>query len=83
MEWFGVCEKRWGLFTVDVMGAWNNCKVARYFSRFWDPHTSGIDAFFINWSGECVWAFPPFSVVGGVLEHIRLCRVMGAVVLPI
>ena len=40
-EWFGVCEERWGSFTVDVMGAWNNCKVARYFSRFWDPHTSG------------------------------------------
>ena len=30
-----------------------------------------------------MWAFPPFSVVGRVLEHMRLCGVMGAVVLPI
>lgn len=42
----------WGPPTVDCFATYYNRKIVRYFSRFWNTDTSGIDAFMQSWNIE-------------------------------
>ena len=42
----------WGPHTVDCFATYYNTKIVRYFSRFWNPDTSGMHAFMQSWNIE-------------------------------
>ena len=45
-EFFGLLEQYWGPHTIDCFANFYNTKIERFFSRFWNPGTAGVDAFF-------------------------------------
>ena len=42
---FAYLNNIWGPYTVDCFANYYNCKLHRFFSRFWNPNTSGVDFF--------------------------------------
>lgn len=53
-----------GSHTVDCLATFYIYKVPRFFSRYWNPGSSGVDAFFQAWQGENCWVVPRPPVEG-------------------
>ena len=54
----------WGPFTIDRFAYFNNKKLNRYNSLYWNPGSEAIDAFSRNWQFDNNWLVPPvFSVL--------------------
>ena len=81
-EIFQFLDSRWGPHTVDCFATFYNFKVPRFFSRFWNPGSSGVDAFFQTWQGENCWVVPPVVLLSKVLRFMYLSRAQGTLVLP-
>ena len=81
-EIFQFLNSRWGPHTVDCFATFYNFKVPRFFSRFWNPGSSGVDAFFQTWQGENCWVVPPVVLLSKVLRFMSLSRAQGTLVLP-
>lgn len=64
--------KLWGYPQIDLFASRINHKVPRFFSFFADPEAVAIDAFAQRWSDPLSYAFPPFSLLGRVMEKSRL-----------
>ena len=68
---------QWGLKqlkfkpNIDLFASHLNNKCANYCAFKRDPHTLFIDAFTINWSDWCPYAFPPFSLLDRSLAKIE------------
>ena len=82
-EFFTVLNKRWGPFTVDCFANSYNTKCNKFYSMFFVPGSSGIDAFSQNWSGEMCLMVPPVAIIGRCLEHLVRCRAKGVLVVPL
>ena len=52
--------------TVDCFASRLNFKISKFLSRFYDPLTSGVNAFSVRWSDH-VYLFPPIPLIGRVL----------------
>lgn len=81
-SYFEYINQCWGPFSIDRMASWQNTVLPRFNSRAHDPYAEAYDAFTQNWAGENNWIFPDFNLVSNVLQHLRLNRAKGAVVLP-
>ena len=53
-EIFQLLDNQWGPHTLDCFAMFYNHKVPRFFSRFWNPGSSGMDAFFQVWKSEII-----------------------------
>ena len=51
-EFFLFLDDLWGPHGVDCFANYYNHKIPRYFSRFWNPNSSGVDFFFQSLRGE-------------------------------
>jgi hypothetical protein len=49
---FRLLEGKFARHTVDCFADYNNCKVQKFYSIFWNPGAVGIDAFFTHGRGE-------------------------------
>ncbi len=79
---FKVISESWGPFTVDCFATFYNTKLPRFFSRFWNPGSSGTDAFAQNWSEENCLMVPPVVLIPSVLKHLYSCKSKGVLVCP-
>ena len=52
------------------------------FSRFWNPGTAGVDAFFHDWWNDVAWVVPPIPLVLRVLQFIFHSASQGTLVVP-
>jgi hypothetical protein len=59
-----------------------NKKVSRFYSWLPDPESVGVDAFTSSWHGELGYAFPPFALIGAVLQKIAQDRAEVILVVP-
>ena len=75
-------NKRWGPFDCDLFADYNNNKVKVFYSRYWCPGTSGVDAFSFDWSIHNSWIVPPVNLVTKVITHLKLCKGCGVLVVP-
>ena len=75
-------NKIWGQYTLDVFADCNNKKVSTFFSAYWCPGTSGVDALAHDWSGHNCWVVPPVRLVSRSLLHMSLCKGQGTLVIP-
>jgi hypothetical protein len=80
---FDSLNRRWGPHTVDLFASSKNAHCERFFSRFWCPGTSGVDAFSHDWSLENSWINPPFSLIGRVWRRLRSMGASASMVVPI
>jgi len=73
----------WGKPDVDLFATRLNAQLPCYVAWKPDPGAVAIDAFTINWSEyNLIYCFPPFSIIGRVLQKITQSHVKAIVVLP-
>jgi len=74
---------RWETPDVDLFAWQLNAKILRYVAWKPDPNAFAIDAFTLNWSVfNLVYCFPPFSVIGKVLQKLLQYQTTAILVLP-
>ena len=76
-----VC-KLFGNPEVDLFASRLNKKVERFVSWAPDPESWKVDAFTFRWTGYLFYLFPPFSLVGRVLQKLRADETRAIVVAP-
>ena len=59
-----------------------NAKLSRFNSRFYQPGAEAVDAFAQNREGENNWVHPPVSQISRVITHMRACKAVGTLVIP-
>ena len=73
----------WGPHTMDRFSYWCNTKLPRFNLRFLQPGSKAMDAFSQDWSSDNNWLVPPIAVIGKVLNHMRDCRAVGTLIVPL
>ena len=81
-EFFALLEYYWGPHTIDCFANFYNTKIERFFSRFWNPGTAGVDAFFQSWQNENCLLVPPVTLVCETLKHMDTDSAVGTLVIP-
>lgn len=81
-EIFQQLDAQFGPHTVDCFANYRNAKVPRFFSRFWNPNTAGVDAFYQDWSNEIAWVVPPLPIVPRVILFMYHNKCKGTIVVP-
>lgn len=77
--YFREIDSRWSPFTIDCFPSYANTRLPRFYSRF---YTLSVNALSNNWDGENCSLVPPVCLVTQVIEHVKLCRCLGALVIP-
>ena len=78
-----ICKKLNYFPNIDCFANRINHKVANYISYRPDPNAKYINAFTVNWSTlKNPYFFPPFSLVGKVLQKLRTDQCQGLIVTP-
>ena len=80
--YFGRIDSRWGPITIDCFASYANTKLPRFYSRFYSSNSLGVDALSHRWEGENCWLITPVYLVTQVIEHVKLCKCVGALVVP-
>ena len=65
---------------VDLFASRLNFQLDRYVS--WKPDPGALDAFTLDWSSYVFYAFPPFSVLGRVVQKIQEDMAEGILLIP-
>ena len=69
--------------TLDCFASRLNKQLSNYASFRPDPFASFVDCFTINWGDYNCYVFPPFSVIGRVLQKIRVDKATALCVFPL
>ena len=67
---------------VDLFASRLNFQLDRYVSWKPDPWALAVDAFTLDWSSYVFYAFPPFSVLGRVVQKIQEDMAEGILLIP-
>ena len=81
-EFFLRLEKLWGPHTIDRFANFYAARLPRFFSRFWNPGTSGVDFFVQNLESENFLVVPPVSLIALVLHYLSLQKARATIVRP-
>ena len=80
---FSKINEMFGPLHLDIFATRLNTQCKRYYAWKPDPGAIAIDAFAQNWHGELLYAFPPFSLIGQVLQKVEEERARAVLVLPL
>ena len=69
---FQLIETAFGPHTIDAFATRQNRQVSRFGAWEPQPEATWVDSMGKNWTAENVWANPPFSHIGRVLQKIKL-----------
>ncbi|CAC5401723.1 unnamed protein product [Mytilus coruscus] len=71
------------LFTpnVDLFASRHNAQVDKFVSWIYDPEAMSTDAFTLSWTNFEPYIFPPFSLIGRVLNKISADKVQRAILI--
>ena len=78
--YFHAVTSVWGTCSVDCFASCKNHKVPRFYSKYFNPDSLGVDSLAFSWVGETCWLVPPVSLVKKVILHVCLCRCRGILV---
>lgn len=82
VTFFDFVNSLFGPFTVDRFANYNNCKLERYNSKFWNPGSEAIDCFTQNWEHENNWLVPPIYLVVRAIKHLIVCKAFRVLIVP-
>ena len=82
-EFFLRLEELWGPHTVDCFANFYTAKLPRFFSRFWNPETSGVECFVQNLESENCLVVPPVSLIARALHYLSLKKARATIVIPV
>ena len=72
----------WGSHTMECFANFNNHKLTRFYSRYWNPDAESVDAFCHDWAGENNWLVPPVFLVPRVIRHLAECQSEVTLIVP-
>lgn len=67
---------------LDLFASRINNQLDKYVSWKPDPGAFAVDAFTLDWSTDTFYAFPPFSLLGRVVQKIEQDQAEGIVIIP-
>ena len=76
-------QKILGQPDIDLFASRTNCQVRPYVSWHPDPDCFAVDAFSLPWTHTLSYCFPPFSLVGRVIQKIREDKATAKLVSPL
>ena len=82
-EFFQIIMCKFGTCEIDLFASRLNNKLDRYVSFGPDPGAEAIDAFSFDWSINKLYIFPPFRLVGKILQKIVREKVEAVIVLTL
>ena len=80
---FYFLDELWGPHTCDRFACHYNAKLPKFNTRFYQPGTSGVNAFAQDWSNDNNWLCPPVCLTCKVLSHLKVCNAAGTLVVPL
>lgn len=80
---FQELEHLYGMFDIDLFASRINTQCELFFAWKNDPNAIGIDALLQRWNYANMYAFPPFSIIGRIIQKIAKDRVEVKIVLPL
>ncbi len=83
LEYFEICQSRFGFYSFDRFANQFNAKTQNFNSRFFQPSSSGVDAFAFDWSGHKNWLCPPVNLIAQTIIHVQECCAEGTLVVPV
>lgn len=81
-DFFHKIDSQWVPFTVDCFASYADTNLARFYSHFYSPTTLDVDALCQSWEGENCWLVSPFYLATPVIEHLKLYKCVGKLVVP-
>ena len=60
-----------------------NKKLPAFNSKHYCPGTSGVNAFCSDWSGVNNWLCPPVSLIGSVIQFMKVSKAKGTLIVPL
>jgi len=81
-SYFTKIEDKFGRPNFDLFASYVTRKCERFYSWKPDPYSEGVDAFLYKWN-DGFYAFPPFSLIGKVINKILDDKCQGIVVAPL
>ncbi|KAK3090282.1 hypothetical protein FSP39_010613 [Pinctada imbricata] len=81
-ELFCFVDSLWGPHEIDFFASSCNNKLPIFYSRFWMPGSTGIDAFTVDWQGVNGWFVPPICIIARVIKYLKQCCAFGTVIVP-
>lgn len=79
---FKLFNRKWGPFTCDLFANSSNFKVTRFYPKFVDGLSTGIDAFSFDWKFDNNWIVPPVRLISRKISHLIACKATGVLVAP-
>lgn len=82
LEWqlnpdvFKTINSIFGPLKIDLFASRLNAQLEQYVSYLPDPGASYCDAFSLSWNNEKFYAFPPFSILGQVIQKMEEDRTL-------
>lgn len=69
-KFFDLICQSWGVPDVDLFASRLNFKVNKFVSWKPDPYAFAVDAFSLFWGNDLLYIFPPFALIGRILQKI-------------
>ena len=69
--------------SIDLFASRINHKLNRYVSRRPDPEAYAVDAFSMTWTNNVFYMFPPFSLIGRILQKVQEDKTEAVLLAPI
>ncbi|CAN7946271.1 unnamed protein product, partial [Ixodes hexagonus] len=74
---------RWGPIHTDLFADFSNYQVRHYYSWKPDPLAAAVDALSQDWTGQGLYAFPPFSLVSRCIAKLQTSKSPLILVAPV
>lgn len=72
----------WGPHNFDRFACHYNAKLPLFNSKFYQPGSSGVNAFSQDWSNYNNWLCPPAYLTTKVIKHLKICSAKGTLIVP-
>ena len=70
--YFHAVTSVWGPCSVACFASYKKRKVPRFYSKYCNPDSLGVDSLAFSWVGETCWLMPPVALVKKVILHVCL-----------
>ncbi|CAG2213825.1 unnamed protein product [Mytilus edulis] len=67
---FHIINSLFGPHDLDLFASKINHQLPRYYSYFPDSYAEAVDAFSVQWNNINCYCFPPFSLIGKILQKV-------------
>ena len=74
---------RWGKPDIDLFASRLNFQIKPYVSWRADPEALAVDAFTLSWTNKFLYCFPPFSLIGKVIQKLEQDGAQAILITPV